>query len=54
MMRKWRTCAPPAGAIVAGIVARIPSTVVDQASFILNAISLFSLEQVAHQRKEQP
>jgi hypothetical protein len=54
MMRKSRACAPHAGAIVAGIVARIPSTVVDQAGFILNTISLFSLEQLAHQRKEQP
>ena len=54
MMRKSKTCAPQAGAGVVCFVAQVAPLVVGQANLLLPAISFFSLQQAAHQRKEQP
>ena len=53
-MRKSKTGALQKGASVSCLVARVAPQVVDQANFILAAISFFSLHQAAHQCKEQP
>jgi hypothetical protein len=53
MMRKSKTCAPHAGAIVAGFVPQSLPAIVEQASFPQRHF-VYSLQQVAHQRKEQP
>ncbi|MEO8009841.1 MAG: hypothetical protein ABI728_15165 [Betaproteobacteria bacterium] len=54
MIRKSKTGALHKGGSVSCFVARVAPQVVDQANFILAAISFFSLHQAAHQRKEQP
>ncbi len=53
-MRKSRSCAPHAGAIVVRFELQILFVIADQANSILNAGSFFSHQQVTHQRKEQP